>query len=248
MKLGIISDIHSDLLSLRQAISQLEHKNCDSLVCLGDIVGFSHHYEGELEERNGEECICIVRDNCDHVIAGNHDLHAVKKIPSLFRDQGYPENWCQLDANERKRISGDSAWLYEDEYHENYSEASVEYLSGLPETMIICEGMIFLSHFLFPDLTGSRRSALIRQTDFKAHLKLLRKKKASIGILGHKHPDGYAAISKKQTGVYGFRSNLLDDYPVILIAPAITRAAVLNGYLVLDTSSGTVEAFPLGKV
>ncbi len=248
MKLGIISDIHSDLLSLRQAISQLEDRNCDSLVCLGDIVGFSHHYEGDLHQRNGDECIRIVRDNCDHVIAGNHDLFAVKKMPAWFRDQGYPEGWCQLDANERKRISGDSAWLYEDDYHENYSEASVEYLTGLPETKIICEGMIFLSHFLFPDLTGSTNFSPSGQADFKAHLKLLRKKRTKIGIMGHKHPEGYAAISKKQTGVYGFRSNPLEDFPVILIVPAITRGEVRNGYLVLDTASGSVESFPLGML
>jgi len=247
MKLGIISDIHSDKASLEKAISQLESMNCDRLVCLGDIVGFSHHYEGKLDQRDGDECIRIVRDNCDHVIAGNHDLHAAKKMPAWFRDQGYPEDWCRLDANERKRISGDSAWLYEDEYHENYSDASIEYLSGLPETMIICEGMILLSHFLFPDLTGSTKSAPVNRADFIPHLKLLRKQKTAIGIMGHKHPEGYAAISPGNTGIYGFRGNLLDDFPLILIAPAITRGAVGNAYLILDTTSGYVEAFPLGK-
>jgi len=247
VRLGIISDIHSDKLSLQQAVTELETMKCDSLVCLGDIVGFSHHYEGELEERDGNECIRIVKENCEYVIAGNHDLYATKKMPLLFRERGYPEDWCLLDANERKRISADTAWLYEDAYHENYSESSLDYLWSLSETMLICEGMIFLSHFLFPDLTGSTNFSPSGKADFKAHLKLLKKKRSKIGVMGHKHPEGYSAVSKNQTGVYGFRSNTLEEFPVVLIIPAITRGAVRNGYLVLDTGRGSVEAFPLGE-
>ena len=247
MILGILSDIHSDRTSLLQALSELRAKNCDRLVCLGDIVGFSHHYEGKLEDRDGEECIRIVRANCDYVIAGNHDLHAAGKMPSLFRELGYPESWCQLEERERKRISGDTAWLYDDEYPEEYSPSSVNYLSSLQETMMIGEGKIYLSHYLYPDITGSTKYAPSRHEDFNPHLTLLREKKASIGIMGHKHPEGYVAVTEKQAGVYGFRSNPLEDFPVVLIIPAITGGSVRNGYLVLDTSSGTIQAFPLGR-
>jgi predicted phosphodiesterase len=44
MLVGILSDIHSDFKSLKKAIAILEKRNCDQLVCLGDIVGYNSDY------------------------------------------------------------------------------------------------------------------------------------------------------------------------------------------------------------
>ena len=43
MKIGIISDIHANLYSLMEIYSKLEHEELDSIVCLGDIVGYGPH-------------------------------------------------------------------------------------------------------------------------------------------------------------------------------------------------------------
>ena len=65
MKIGLISDIHSNLEALSAVISRLEKMNVDRVICLGDIVGYG---------ANPVECIKLVREKCDVVLAGNHDF------------------------------------------------------------------------------------------------------------------------------------------------------------------------------
>lgn len=62
MKIGIISDIHSNLEALESVIEEL--KGLDKIICLGDIVGYGP---------DPEKCIEIIREVADVVLAGNHD-------------------------------------------------------------------------------------------------------------------------------------------------------------------------------
>lgn len=43
MKIGIISDIHANLYSIMEIYSKLEREEVDSIVCIGDIVGYGPH-------------------------------------------------------------------------------------------------------------------------------------------------------------------------------------------------------------
>ncbi len=62
VKLGIISDIHSNKVALEAVLEDMP--NVDYLICIGDIVGYGPR---------PAECVEIVRENCDVVIQGNHD-------------------------------------------------------------------------------------------------------------------------------------------------------------------------------
>ena len=83
MKIGIISDIHEDIVSLKYIFKTFEKRRCDEIICLGDIVGFVGNYFYFSATRNASECLRLVRANCSHVLAGNHDLFAIKKLPRL---------------------------------------------------------------------------------------------------------------------------------------------------------------------
>ncbi|HBN77745.1 MAG TPA: hypothetical protein DD473_18440 [Planctomycetaceae bacterium] len=64
MTIGVIGDIHGNLLALESAILQLEKKNVTEIVCLGDIIdggGFD------------SECIELIRANGIQSVRGNHD-------------------------------------------------------------------------------------------------------------------------------------------------------------------------------
>lgn len=60
MKIGIISDIHEDILSLSRALRMLEKERCDRVVSLGDIVGFDNGYYGAGRVQDAEACIRLV--------------------------------------------------------------------------------------------------------------------------------------------------------------------------------------------
>lgn len=68
MRIAILSDIHSNLHALTKAFSIIDRSRIDSVYCLGDIVGYGAH---------PNECVQLVRDRCEHVVIGNHDVAAV---------------------------------------------------------------------------------------------------------------------------------------------------------------------------
>lgn len=68
MKYAIISDIHANLEALKKAMSIIEEKHVDEIICLGDVVGYG---------ANPNECVDIVRSRCSAVILGNHDEAAL---------------------------------------------------------------------------------------------------------------------------------------------------------------------------
>ncbi|HTX19314.1 MAG TPA: metallophosphoesterase family protein [Bacteroidota bacterium] len=68
MKLAIISDIHGNLEGLMKALSIIDERRVDEIVCLGDVVGYG---------ANPNECLDLVRKRCSVVIKGNHDEAAL---------------------------------------------------------------------------------------------------------------------------------------------------------------------------
>lgn len=64
MRIGILSDIHSNLPALEAVLNDLRSKNLDALYCLGDLVGYGA-FPNEVTE--------AVRDSGMPTIMGNYD-------------------------------------------------------------------------------------------------------------------------------------------------------------------------------
>ena len=247
MLLAIISDIHSDLTSLKKALKKIGGLGCDRIICLGDIVGYSYHYADVMDGRDPDTCCDLVREHCHIVICGNHDLHALKKLPSNHGKLGMPANWYDLKLDERADFSSDHFWLYDDEIEHALNLSSRHYLSVLPESSVLSSGQfrIMCTHFIAPDIMGVTKGSPASRKEFGMHLKLLRKNKCLVGIAGHAHLDGYVQVSEKYYRMNYFRGeNLLNETQVIL-GPAITRGGSRNGFLLLDTQKREFEAIPL---
>ncbi len=73
-RLGIISDIHGNRVALEAVLREIDRRNVDALLCLGDIVGYGP------EQR---ECLRLVRRTCRLVIRGNHEEAVVQNGPLL---------------------------------------------------------------------------------------------------------------------------------------------------------------------
>ena len=49
MKIAVISDIHGNIEALEEAFSNIQNRNLDTIVCLGDLVGYGP-YPNEVVE------------------------------------------------------------------------------------------------------------------------------------------------------------------------------------------------------
>lgn len=114
MRYGIISDIHSNLEALEKVLSELERESIDRYVCLGDIVGYA---------ANPNECVELVRNLTDLVIAGNHD-HAAVGLTDL--------GFFNPEAAKAALWTG-----------ENLKEENADYLRGL-ELALTLEDIVFV--------------------------------------------------------------------------------------------------------
>ena len=124
MRLAILSDIHEDYESLLKIVGKAEARGFDKLICLGDISGFSLPYYKYGDSRNAPACLALLREKCDTIIAGNHDISAAGIDPEL------PDI-----------LKGQETWQHELDLDPGYSEEDISFLATLPYSypIIWCE-------------------------------------------------------------------------------------------------------------
>jgi predicted phosphodiesterase len=248
VRIGFLSDIHEDIESLRAAIAELERRGCDHLVCLGDIVGFTLPFMKYIGTRDANLCLDMVRDQCIAVVAGNHDLYAVRRVPAYNAGFPYEENWYDLDYEIRARRSKNRVWLYEDSELPAFLDArSKEYLLGLPEFMVVTLDDIpfFFSHFHYPDLSGSRIDSLKKARELWPHFRFMTEQDCLLGFSGHGHPEGCAIADLRTLCFHPFGSYKIERSSQWIVCPCVANTARANGVMVFDTRAFVIEAIPL---
>lgn len=66
MKIGIITDVHSNLLALDAVIQKFKRENCDTIICCGDIIGIGPYPEQTVQYMMSLPNLICVRGNHDH--------------------------------------------------------------------------------------------------------------------------------------------------------------------------------------
>ena len=105
MKIGIISDVHSNLEALEVMLKRLANEKVDRIFCLGDIVGYG---------ANPNECIERVREVSAVCVLGNHDAACTGHTPP-----DYFNSYARAAIDWTMRV---------------LSEENLEYLKFLPLT------------------------------------------------------------------------------------------------------------------
>jgi diadenosine tetraphosphatase ApaH/serine/threonine PP2A family protein phosphatase len=87
MRIGLLSDVHGNLPAL-EAVLEACSIRCDGLWCLGDTVGYG---------ASPNECVALIRDRCELVLAGNHDLAATGRVDfsTFSSDAGRAIRWTR---------------------------------------------------------------------------------------------------------------------------------------------------------
>jgi predicted phosphodiesterase len=250
MKLGFISDIHEDIQSLEKAFRILAKENCDSILCLGDIVGFTLPFYRYIDTRNAEDCIRLIKENCSLSVIGNHDLYAIKKIPEHKAGFNYDDNWYQLDYEIRAKKARNRIWLYEDnEIKTRLSDTSKEFLSNLNEVEFYDAGGfgIMISHFCYPDFSGSAIFFPGEIFHLEKHFDFMKNSKATLSFSGHGHPDGAIWVNDDNFRSLKFGSYRLSDNLNWIVIPCIARTTRANGLLILDTCANEFKVISLSN-
>jgi len=118
MRIAIISDIHANLNALTEVLKEIEKLNIDTLICLGDIVGYG-------AEPN--EVANLIRENCDFVIMGNHDAATIGKLDYTYHYQAAKD---AIDWTKSVLTDDNRDWLYNLPY--TFKIKNISFTHGSP--------------------------------------------------------------------------------------------------------------------
>lgn len=243
MRIAIITDIHEDVISLQNAFRKIEKAKCDEIVCLGDISGFSHHYHFH-SSRNAHECLRLVRSNCQHIILGNHDIHAAKIIPENCTFFNYPKNWYELDYHDRQERAGHILWLHEeDDLDPLYKQSDIEYLRYLPQyTVLKLNGYnVLFSHYIFPNISGLKREFYTYGNEFNQHFDFMESLECTYSFTGHSHTKGFFTATRNKYREYKYKAAEVKKEPICIGIPPISNQRNRSGFCIFDSKDMLVQ-------
>lgn len=239
MRIAIITDIHEDVISLKNALRKIEKQKCDEIVCLGDISGFSAMYYNYLQSRNAHECLQLLRENCKHILLGNHDIHAGQIIPQSCSFFEFPNNWYELDYHDRQLLGGQLLWLHEeDDLDPLYKQSDIQYLKTLKEFVVKEQGdiRILFSHYIYPNTSGLKKEFYTYRNEFQQHFNFMETQGCTISFTGHAHTNGCFFATKHKFREKGYKKfQILPDEPTCVGIPPITGQRKRSGFCIFDT-------------
>lgn len=108
MKIGVISDIHSNYLALNAVLEEFDKKKIDKIICCGDIIGIGPNPEEtvQLLMRKKEKLIIVTGNHEQYLIEGlPKEIHEDKRKMSLEERQNHEWNHSKLSKESRKFIN-----------------------------------------------------------------------------------------------------------------------------------------------
>ena len=228
MHLAILSDIHEDYENLLKIVAKAEARGFDKLICLGDISGFSLPYYKYEKSRNASACLTLLREKCDIIIVGNHDLHAAgidPELPDIIK--------CQ------------DTWQHELDLDPGYSEEDISFLSTLPafEVLQTPDLNILFSHYVYPNLSGIVKGFYYSEKEFQEHFAFMLERECNLCFTGHAHPGGFYRVHPEGFKQYRYRGIKITSFPALIGIPPATRNQYQRSFGIFDTISRKLQVF-----
>ena len=166
MKIGIITDIHSNIIALNAVLNEFEKIEVDKIICCGDIIGIGP---------NPEETVQELMKNDDKLIAvrGNHEQYLLKGLPKNVHDDKRAMSLEEIDNHE---------WT-----HSKLSENSKNFISQFKISNIIEieRKKIYIVHY--PSNENGIYKKHIKSPTIQQNEEMFNGIDADIFIYGHTH-------------------------------------------------------------
>lgn len=98
MKIAVISDIHANIYALMTVLSDIDSEKVDTIVCLGDLVGYGPHPNEVISTIRRRNILCL---------KGNYDSSVVDNEFSFIRENpinSFSMPWAVNELREENRI------------------------------------------------------------------------------------------------------------------------------------------------
>ena len=164
MKLGIITDIHNNLLALKTVFEYFEKQHCDKIICCGDLIGIGPYPEETVQFISKLPNLIAVR--------GKHDDYLVKGMPTVIPNEEGME-YGEIQHHQ---------WE-----HSLLSESSVNFLKKLParQDILIENHKISVMHYC-TDQEGKYVKYVSNPSEQDAEI-MMADIDSEIVIVGHDH-------------------------------------------------------------
>ncbi len=249
MKLGLITDIHENVTMLEAVLKMADSLGCDELACLGDITGYDRRFYNYHFRRSARQCISLIRASCRWVVAGNHDLFAAGRLPAWSNGFSYPENWFQMSPSERRSASGGLVWSFDGEDPNDLAGDELEYLNAIPEYEIVSDDglTLLLSHYIYPDFTGSTTRHVEKQRHIRELWKFMSHNGIHLSLSGHSHkPFAYFSHHRALSFLHAIHpvpndSIYLGHEMAMILLPPLTGGNGRTSFSVIDTGTSMLN-------
>lgn len=95
MRIGIISDVHSNITALEAIFDKFEEENVDKIICIGDVIGIGPYPEKCIEFliKNENKIISFVQGNHEKYLIKGMKIHNHKDEKPMKKEELLPHLW-----------------------------------------------------------------------------------------------------------------------------------------------------------
>lgn len=178
MKIGIITDIHSNINALKVVLEEFKKVKVDKIICCGDIIGIGPNPEETVQELiKVKEKLIAVR--------GNHEQYLVNGLPKEVHNNKRKMSLEEIENHE---------WT-----HSKLSKKSKEFISELPlfQKVEIENKKIYIVHY--PMNEDGTYKKFIKNPTIDENKEIFNEIDADIFLYGHTHT---VSINKEKNKWY----------------------------------------------
>ena len=176
MKIGIITDIHSNIQALNAILNEFDKLNVERIICCGDIIGIGI---------NPEETVQTLLKRKEMLIAvrGNHEQYLLKGLPKEIHDDKRKMSEQEIENHK---------WN-----HSKLSDQSINFLRSLEISQNIELGgkLFYIVHY--PQQANGTYKKHIKNPSAMYNVEMFKENDADIFLYGHTHTFSVNNIDNK---------------------------------------------------